>query len=822
MASASSVKAGRAYVEITMDDSKLVQGMKRAQAKLQSFSTSVTAIGTKLMMIGTAAAAPFAFATKQFADFDDQMRLVQGVTGATDEGLQKLTDTAKELGRTTSYTAAQVAQGMVSLARMGFTVDEINKSIGDFMNLDRATGMNDLGRSAEIGAAAMRSFGLAAKDASRISDVLTATANGSAQTLEDLGEALKMAAPNAHMANSTLEDTCSQLGILANLGIKGSLAGTALAKSFQRLASGKGVEVLEGKGIKTKDANGNLRSMRDILLDIAKVTKNMGSADKIAFLTDVFDVRGAKGGGLIAGNMKDLDAMFQKIEKSAGVAEAIAKKMDSGIGGAFRIFMSAVEGVGLEIGNIIGEYLKPYINTVSTILSKVAEWIKANKDFVIGAVKIVAAILAAGAALITLGITIKVIAVAIGGLAILFKALYVAIMIPVVAMKAMIAVVGLLKAAFIAMQGVVITFAAIKTAVLALWNAILLSPVTALIAFAAGVAAIFYVVQELTGAFDGLLASFREFGAGCTAAFGTIVEVAKQSYEAIKIALGAGDLAGAAKVGLAALKVVWLAGLMPLEKAWQELKLFLLDAWTFCSYSLLKGASNLWYGLLIGLKQIGVGIANTWDAIWGGIIGAFEATIGYLKKKWIQFKGFFDSDVNVEAEIAKVDAEIAENKSERAKRSNDAVNRRNGEIDALKTERDQFGNAIDQSMYDEMNQHQQSYNQAMADAAKGLADAKNDWQTAVDDVKKRAAERAAKVENVSDETAKTEAKLGITGDKAIGSWNLNELNAALGNNTAADRTAAATEQSVALQEKTNKKLDKVIANGSGSTKLAYT
>src|SRR5574344_472348 len=103
MTSASSVKAGCAYVEITMDDSKLVQGMKRAQAKLQSFSTSVTAIGTKLMMIGTAAAAPFAFVTKQFADFDDQMRLVQGVTGATDEGLQKLTDTAKKLGRTTSY-----------------------------------------------------------------------------------------------------------------------------------------------------------------------------------------------------------------------------------------------------------------------------------------------------------------------------------------------------------------------------------------------------------------------------------------------------------------------------------------------------------------------------------------------------------------------------------------------------------------------------------------------------------------------------------------------------------------------------------------------
>lgn len=811
MASASSVKAGHAFVEITMDDSKLVQGMKRAQAKLKSFSTSVTAIGTKLMMIGTAAAAPFAFATKQFADFNDQMRLVQGVTGATDEGLQKLTDTAKKLGRTTSYTAAQVAQGMVSLARMGFTVDEINKSVGDFMNLDRATGMNDLGRSAEIGAAAMRSFGLAAKDASRISDVLTATANGSAQTLEDLGEALKMAAPNAHMANSTLEDTCSQLGILANLGIKGSLAGTALAKSFQRLASGKGVEVLEGKGIKTKDANGNLRSMRDILLDIAKVTKNMGSADKIAFLTDVFDVHGAKGGGLIAGNMKDLDAMFQKIEKSAGVAEATAKKMDSGIGGAFRIFMSAVEGVGLEIGNIIGEYLKPYINTVSEILSKVAEWIKAHKDLVIVIVKATAGILAAGAALVTLGVAVKVIAVAVGGLCAIFGVLKFVVLAPIAAIKALMVAFTLLKAVLIG----------VKVVALAAWAAIS-SPA---VLVGAALAVLVAVVWKLTGAWDMCAAAVGSLAADFGTAFKAIGEVVGKTWETIKLALASDDLAGAAKVGLAALKVVWLTGLFPLKKAWFELKNFLDDSWTVTVYSILKLANNLWYSLLVGLKEMGDAIQDAWAFIWDGIVGAFDATIAELKKAWIEAKGVFSSRETVDAQLAEVDAEYNTKKSNRENQTAENVVRRENERKDLYSEWDKENGYIDEAMYQEINENQQAYRDAIGGAAAEIEAAKGQWQSAMDEVKKRAAEHAAKtedakaaVENVSEETAKTDAKLGVTGDKAVGSWNLNELNAALGNNTAADRTAAATEQSVALQEKINRKLDNIAKN----SVLSYT
>ena len=811
MASVRGVKAGRAFIEIMMDDSKLVQGMKRAQAKLQGFSTSVTAMGTKLTMIGAAISAPMAFATKQFADFDDQMRLVQGVTGATDDGLQKLTDTAKELGRTTSYTAAQVAQGMVSLARMGFTVDEINNSIGNFMNLDRATGMNNLGQSAEIAAAAMRSFGLAAKDTSHISDVLAMTANGSAQRLEDVGEALKMAAPNAHMANATLEDTCAMLGLLANLGIKGSLAGTALAKSFQQLSSGKGMEVLNGKGIQTKDANGNLRNMRDILIDIAKVTKTMGTADKIAFLTDVFDVRGVKGGGLIAGNLKDLDAMMAKIEQSAGYAEATAKKMDSGIGGAFRLFLSAVNDVGLEIGQIIGEYLQPYINKITDVLNGVSKWVKAHKEMVIVIVKATAGFLAAGAALVTLGIAVKVIAVAVGGLCAIFSILKFVVLAPIAAIKALMVAFTLLKAVLIG----------VKVVALATWAAIS-SPA---VLVGAALAALVAVVWKLTGAWDICAGAVKGLAADFGTAFKAIGEVVGKTWETIKLALASDDLAGAAKVGLAALKVVWLTGIFPLKKAWFELKNFLDDSWTITVYSILKLANNLWYGLLVGLKEMGDAMQDSWAFIWDGIVGAFDATIAELKKAWIEAKGVFSSRETVDAQLAEVDSEYNTKKSNRENQTAENVVRRENERKDLYSEWDKENGYIDEAMYQEINENQQAYRDALGGAAAEIEAAKGQWQSAMDEVKKRAAERAAKtaeakaqVEDVS--TAQTDSKLGISGDTAVGSWNLAALDAALGNTTAADRTAAATEKSVALQEKTNKKLDD-LKDASKSTTTVY-
>jgi hypothetical protein len=138
--SAGAIRAGRAFVELFADDSKLVRGLRAASAKLKAWGRSVTAIGMQMLRTAAAAAVPIAFATRTYAAFADQMATVRAVTGATADAFDHLNEQAKELGRTTSYTAAQVAGAMIELGRAGFSPDEIGLATPAMLSLARATG----------------------------------------------------------------------------------------------------------------------------------------------------------------------------------------------------------------------------------------------------------------------------------------------------------------------------------------------------------------------------------------------------------------------------------------------------------------------------------------------------------------------------------------------------------------------------------------------------------------------------------------------------------------------------------------------------------
>ena len=246
MAGASgNVRAGRAFVEIMLDQSGLEKGLKAAQSRLRSFGASIASAGAKMLGVAAVAGAPLAMAAKTFAGFDDEMRMVRAVTGATEAEFGRLTETAERLGRETSFTAREVAQGMTAMGRMGFKADEIDAATPAVLNLARATG-TDLGEAAEIVANNMRVFGIASSDMARAADILAATANGSAQTLTDLSEGLKMAGPQAAAAGEDIRNVAASLGVLANMGIKGSLAGTALRKAYSQFANFDGS--LDGGG----------------------------------------------------------------------------------------------------------------------------------------------------------------------------------------------------------------------------------------------------------------------------------------------------------------------------------------------------------------------------------------------------------------------------------------------------------------------------------------------------------------------------------------------------------------------------------------------
>ena len=413
MSIASNVKAGAAYVEVTADTSKLQRNLSAAQAELRNFSRSCSYLGKDLLIAAGAIALPMAIASKSFANFDDQMRLVRAVTKATKADFEALTETAEKLGRETSFTAKQVAEGMTGLGRMGFNSDEIQKAISHVLNLSRATG-TELAEASNIAANAMRIFGIEASKMNKVADVLTATANGSAQTLSDLFEGLKMAGPQAKAAGESINDTAAALGVLANLGIKGSLAGTALRKSYSRMVKTDVQKKLKSLGIETTRANGDLRKMSSILIDLARVMNEMPSAEKLAFAQDVFDIRGSLAGLSLTGNSKQLEAFIAKLHDIDGTAANTATEMDAGLGGAFRRLWSAVEGAMNAIGKALETTLQPFVEKVTVVVRNVINWINANQELVTALGITVASAAALGGSLLAIGTLTKGVAAGIG------------------------------------------------------------------------------------------------------------------------------------------------------------------------------------------------------------------------------------------------------------------------------------------------------------------------------------------------------------------------------------------------------------------------
>lgn len=437
------IRAGQAYVELYGEDSELQRTLANTKKRLESFGTAMAGIGAKMVGVSTMLATPFAFATKKFADFDDAMRMVRAVSSATAEEFKVLTATAERLGRETSFMAKDAAEGMISLARIGFKPMQINATIGAVLNLARATG-TDLGQAAEIAANNMRVFDIEVSRMTNVVDILTATANNSAQTLIDLSEGLKMAGPQAAAAGDDIRNVAASLGVLANMGIKGSLAGTALRKAYSQFANVDIQGKLKAIGnIDTIDKSGNLRAMPDIMADIAEVMNKMPSAERLAFAEEIFDLRGALAGLQLGGNIEQLRSFIAMLKDVDGVAERTAAEMEDGIGGAFRMLESAAEGVQISVGRIIGEAMTPYIKKISTMLTSVAEWAAANKDVVISIAKGIGILGAAGAGLVTLGVSAKIAAKAIGLLSVSLKVASLSMSVLATPMGATVATIGL-------------------------------------------------------------------------------------------------------------------------------------------------------------------------------------------------------------------------------------------------------------------------------------------------------------------------------------------------------------------------------------------
>lgn len=301
------------------------------------------------------------------ADFEYQMKRVKALSNATNDEFKKLEEKARELGATTQYTAAEVGNSMEYLAMAGFKVGEILDATGGVLNL-ATIGNVDLGTSADIASNILSGFGMKANEINRVVDVMAKTITSSNTSVTELGETMKYVAPVASKAGASIEEVSAMAGLLANIGIKGSEAGTTLRAMFLRLAAptGGAEKALQKLGVKTKDAQGNLRSMVDILADLDKKFKELPQAMRMEYLKDIFGEEPASGAlELISrAGSGELQKYIKDIKDAKGAAENMVGEMNDTVLARWKSVLSAVEGIFLTIYKPLEPILKFTLDVV--------------------------------------------------------------------------------------------------------------------------------------------------------------------------------------------------------------------------------------------------------------------------------------------------------------------------------------------------------------------------------------------------------------------------------------------------------------------------
>jgi len=231
---------------------------------------------------------------------------------------------------------------MTELGRAGFKTDDIDRMTKSVMNLARATG-TDASLSAGIVSATLRQFALDAGEAARVADVLTMAANSTFNTVEGLGESLSYAGPVAKDLGMSFEDTVAILGSLGNVGIQGSNAGTALRRlGIISAASGKELKTLFG--VMNADAQGKIKPLIQIMDEIGESTAKMTDVDRVQKMSQAFGLLGITASSVLTKTGQSTSEFSASLLKAQGISAATAEQMDSGLGGSFRILMSAARG----------------------------------------------------------------------------------------------------------------------------------------------------------------------------------------------------------------------------------------------------------------------------------------------------------------------------------------------------------------------------------------------------------------------------------------------------------------------------------------------
>lgn len=349
------------------DTTQLDRALGNSQKRLRKMSADFTKVGRNMSAAVTAPLlAMGANAVRTFANFEQSMASVKAVSGATDAEFARLSESAKALGRSTVFTASQVADLQLEYSKLGFSAAEIEKTTEATLYLAQATG-SDLAQAAEVAGSTLRGFGLDAKELTHVTDVMAKSFSSSALDMSSFQDAMKYVAPVAKAAGVSIEETTAMLGALANSGIKGSQAGTSLRMIFQQLASGGG------------DVQERLAALAEEGLTLDAAFDEVGRRAQTALL-------------VLGDNAPKVDELTTALKEADGAAKGMADVMNDTTKGAMLRMQSAIEGMNIAIGEALAPIVISMTESISDMANAFTEMTPEGQKFVLVIAGLAAAI----------------------------------------------------------------------------------------------------------------------------------------------------------------------------------------------------------------------------------------------------------------------------------------------------------------------------------------------------------------------------------------------------------------------------------------------
>ena len=306
-----------------------------------------------------------------FADLEDQVRRNKAIMGATATEENMLMTQTRELGRSTKFTAQEVAQAQMYQAMAGMKTNEVLEMTPKLLKLSIASG-EDLASTSDLLTDNISAFGLTLQDADRFMDVMAATANNTNTSIAQLGEAYKYVASTSRNFES-LEETNIILGLLADSGLKGSIAGRNLAAIYARLSKTTPDmdKALKKVGVTLYDNNGKFKGLRKILEELKPKLAQMNDEQRNLFLTTIAGSEGLKVMNSLLGTSKEgIEKAEKAILNATGATDKMASEMGNTTKNKIAEFRSAVEDLKIAIGEGLAPTAVDFINKFT---SKMAE-----------------------------------------------------------------------------------------------------------------------------------------------------------------------------------------------------------------------------------------------------------------------------------------------------------------------------------------------------------------------------------------------------------------------------------------------------------------